>query len=308
MNKAILESVFRAMITMGGSTVFDKKEQSNEYFSLILKKSNEPLDKSLKRRVNEIIEDGYFMIFSLYKFKGKNTLETISKMLATRVYNEIFIREDVAREIFDSLAVAVYESIGGKNSKIISTHLENQEEAIISLLNNFGFLQDGMLLLLQCEKNHVFVGIKIKTQTIIIGRIPDDVVTDYNLINSYSNYNCILKRFNVYENKKSEISVELNANNNSTEKRDIKEINQIETINKNKDFSYDGCDENIKYSATDINKMKNMTYDYNSDCDHGMSSDYGYYDDEYGYSDYNIEDMVDYSEDADDYIEYLMDQ
>ena len=65
MNKAILESVFRAMITMGGSTVFDKKEQSKEYFSLILKKSNEPLDKSLKTSKRNYRRWIFYVIFSI---------------------------------------------------------------------------------------------------------------------------------------------------------------------------------------------------------------------------------------------------
>lgn len=182
----------------------------------------------------------------------------------------------------------------------ITTYLEKREDTIISLLDNFGILQVGMPLFLQCEKQDILVCIKINSRTIVIGRISDDVVNDFDLIDSYLDYNCILKDFKVYENKTSNIIIELRRGQIVSQNRDTDEIDLSDEPNEELPF-----DDN--YSENDVKTIKNLLYDYNSDCDYGLSSDYGYYEDECMYPNYNIEDMVDYSEDADDYMEYLMD-
>lgn len=120
------------------------------------------------------------------------------------------------------------------------------------------------------------------------------------MIDSYLDYNCILKDFKIYENKTSNITIELRRGQSVSQNRDIDEIDLADEPNEDLPFD-DNCSEN------DVKTIKNLLYDYNSDCDCGLSSDYGYYEDECMYPNYNIEDMVDYSEDADDYIEYLMD-
>lgn len=49
MYKSLLEAIFKAMITYGGTRVFDNIEQSKECFSFVLK-SNKALDTSDKSR------------------------------------------------------------------------------------------------------------------------------------------------------------------------------------------------------------------------------------------------------------------
>ena len=301
MYKSLLEAIFKAMITYGGTSVFDNIEQSKESFSFVLK-SNKALDKGIKRCLEEIIGDGYFSMFALYKITNMAELQSVSHMLSTRVYNEILIREDVVDEIFDSFVVVFYDLIikNLNKPKVITTYLEKREDTIISLLDNFGILQVGMPLFLQCEKQDILVCIQINSRTIVIGRISDDVVNDFDLIDSYLDYNCILKDFKVYENKTSNIIIELRRGQIVSQNRDTDEIDLSDEPNEELPF-----DDN--YSENDVKTIKNLLYDYNSDCDYGLSSDYGYYEDECMYPNYNIEDMVDYSEDADDYMEYLMD-
>lgn len=301
MYKSLLEAIFKAMITYGGTSVFDNIEQSKESFSFVLK-SNKALDKGIKRCLEEIIGDGYFSMFALYKITNMAELQSVSHMLSTRVYNEILIREDVVDEIFDSFVVVFYDLIikNLNKPKAITTYLEKREDTIISLLDNFGILQVGMPLFLQCEKQNILVCIKINSRTIVIGYISDDVVNDFDLIDSYLDYNCILKDFKVYENKTSNIIIELRRGQIVSQNRDTDEIDLSDEPNEELPF-----DDN--YSENDVKTIKNLLYDYNSDCDYGLSSDYGYYEDECMYPNYNIEDMVDYSEDADDYMEYLMD-
>lgn len=302
MYKSLLESIFKAMITYGGTSVFDNIEQSKESLSFIFKKSNKSIDKGIKRCLEEIIDDGYFSMFALYQITNLTELQSVSHMLSARVFNEILIREDVIDEIFDSFVVVFYDLIikNLNKPKVITTYLEKREDTIISLLDNFGILQSGMRLFLQCEQRNILVCIKINSRTIVIGCISDDVVNDFDLIDSYLDYNCILKDFKVYENKTSNIIIELRRGQIASQNRDIDEIDIA-------DESDDDLPLDWNYSESDVKSIKNLFYDYNSDCDYGLSNDYGYYEDECMYPDYNIEDMVDYSVDADDYIEYLMD-
>ncbi len=301
MYKSLLESIFKAMITYGGTRVFDNIEQSKECFSFVLK-SNKALDKGIKRCLEQIIDDGYFSMFALYKITNMAELKSVSHMLSTRVFNENLIREDVVDEIFDSFVVVFYDLIikNLNKPKAITTYLEKREDTIISLLDNLGILQSGMPLFLQCEQRNILVCIKINSRIIVIGCISEDVVNDFDLMNSYLDYNCILKDFKVYENKTSNIIIELRRGQSVSQNRDIDEIDLADEPNEELPF-----DDN--YSENDVKTIKNLLYDYNSDCDYGLSSDYGYYEDECMYPNYNIEDMVDYSEDADDYMEYLMD-
>lgn len=55
MYKSLLEAIFKAMITYGGTRVFDNIEQSKECFSFVLK-SNKALDKGIKRCLSYMIK------------------------------------------------------------------------------------------------------------------------------------------------------------------------------------------------------------------------------------------------------------
>lgn len=55
MYKSLLEAIFKAMITYGGTSVFDNIEQSKESFSFVLK-SNKALDKGIKRCLSYMIK------------------------------------------------------------------------------------------------------------------------------------------------------------------------------------------------------------------------------------------------------------
>lgn len=237
MYKSLLEAIFKAMITYGGTSVFDNIEQSKESFSFVLK-SNKALDKGIKRCLEEIIGDGYFSMFALYKITNMAELQSVSHMLSTRVYNEILIREDVVDEIFDSFVVVFYDLIikNLNKPKAITTYLEKREDTIISLLDNFGILQVGMPLFLQCEKQNILVCIKINSRTIVIGYISDDVVNDFDLIDSYLDYNCILKDFKVYENKTSNIIIELRRGQIVSQNRDTDEIDLSDEPNEELPF------------------------------------------------------------------------
>lgn len=118
----------------------------------------------------------------------------------------------------------------------ITTYLEKREDTIISLLDNFGILQVGMPLFLQCEKQDILVCIKINSRTIVIGRISDDVVNDFDLIDSYLDYNCILKDFKVYENKTSNIIIELRRGQIVSQNRDTDEIDLSDEPNEELPF------------------------------------------------------------------------
>lgn len=192
-----------------------------------------------------------FSMFALYKITNMAELQSVSHMLSTRVYNEILIREDVVDEIFDSFVVVFYDLIikNLNKPKVITTYLEKREDTIISLLDNFGILQVGMPLFLQCEKQDILVCIKINSRTIVIGRISDDVVNDFDLIDSYLDYNCILKDFKVYENKTSNIIIELRRGQIVSQNRDTDEIDLSDEPNEELPF-----DDN--YSENDVKTIK----------------------------------------------------